>query len=142
MLDRLFSFTQPQAVKNPGAQITATFHSTKVDLLAVGNGATSCLFVVNVGAVTDGTYTFSLEDSPDDSTYTAVAAPYVQIGATTAVATSATTAGTQLKLGYLGNTNGSSRYVKLVCTVTGSPSTGAYLSANALLGLADLLPLT
>ena len=143
MLDLLFSKVQPQAVTNPGVQITATFHSTKVDLLAAGNGANSLLFIVNMGVTTDGTFTFSLEDSPDDnSDYTAVASPYVQYGATGHVATSATAAGTQLKIGYLGNANGASRYVKLVGTVTGSPGTGAYLSANALLGGVDLLPLT
>lgn len=142
MLDLLFSKVQPQSALKPGAQITATTNGDWVDLLAVGNGATALLFVVNCGTITDGTFTFSLQDSPDKSTVTAVAAPYIQIGATTAVATSATTAGTQLKLGYLGNANGASRYVRLVCTVTGSPGTGGYLSASAILSAVDLLPLT
>ncbi len=142
MLDRLFSFTQPQSALKPAAQITATANGDWVDLLAAGNDCNAVLFVVNCGTITDGTFTFSLQDSPDKSTTAAVTGNYLQTGATGLVATSATTAGTQLKLGYLGNANGASRYVRLVCTVTGSPGTGGYLSASAILGTASLLPLT
>ena len=133
MLD-LYNRIDVATVKVAGAQITATFESTKVDILDGSNdGANGLVFIVQAGTITDGTFTFSLEDSPDDNTYTAVASPYIQAPASL-VWNSSTASGSLLKLGYLGNANGASRYVKLKCVVTGSPGTGGYISAVAVLG--------
>lgn len=121
----------------PGAKVIATTNGTAVDLLSVNNGNNSCMFSVVAGQITDGTHTFSLQDSPDNSTWTNVAAPYIQ-GAGQSF-TSATASGAVVKLGYLGNANGNSRYVRLVSTVT-SATTGGYYSAIAVLGEGNSLP--
>ena len=75
-----------------------------------------------------------------------VAAPYLQTPSGQINAfTSATTSGTTIKFGYLGNANvgniansasptGGKILVRLVDTVTGSPATGGYYSAVAVLG--------
>lgn len=117
----------------PTAARTTSANGTAVDMTAYNaNGLT---FLVLAGTITDGTHTFSLQDSPDNSTWTNVASPFIQQGATVAF-TSSTTSGAVLKFGYLGL----NRYVRLVCTVTGSPATGGFYSAIAVEGLEASLP--
>jgi len=62
-----------------------------------------------------------------------------QQGPSVASFTSATTSGTVTKLGYLGNTNGSNRYVRLVVTVA-SATTGGFITAIAMLEGFGFLP--
>jgi hypothetical protein len=138
MLDIMNKYT-PLVALAPGAKITATTNGAAVDLSSVNNGANGLMFEVVAGTITDGTYVFSLQDSPDNINWTNVNAPYVQTGPNGNTFTSATSAGTCTKLGYLGNPGGASRYVRLVTTVT-SATQGAYLSAIALLGLNSNLP--
>lgn len=121
----------------PTVKVTATTNGTAVDLSSVNNGSNTCMFVVIAGQITDGTHAFKLQDSPDSSTWTDVAAPYIQGSGQSF--TSSTTSGTVIKLGYLGNANGNSRYVRLVSTVT-SATTGGYYSAVAVLGEGNSLP--
>lgn len=138
MLDIYNKVSGAAALVN-GAKITATTNGAAIDLSSFNNGANRLMFIVMAGSsITDGTYTFSLQDSPDNSTWTNVAAPYIQ-GPSVASFTSATTAGTVTKLGYLGNANGASRYVRLVVTVTGA-TTGGYLTALAILEGMGYLP--
>lgn len=112
----------------PAAAHTTSANGTAIDMTTLNaNGLT---FLVHAGTITDGTHTFKLQDSPDNSTWTDVAAPFIQEGSVVAF-TSSTTSGTVLKFGYLGLT----RYVRLVCTVTGSPATGGFYSAIAVEGL-------
>lgn len=136
MLD-IYNKLAPAAALAPGVKITATTNGAAVDLMALDNGANKLMFAVIAGQITDGTYTFGLQDSPDGTTWTNVAAPYLQTQG--ASWTSATAAGTVTKLGYLGNPNGASRYVRLVVTVT-SATTGGYITAIAVLEGFNLLP--
>lgn len=120
----------------PAAAKTATGTYVAVDTL-LNNGCNSVCFLIVNGVITDGTHTFKLQDSPDNSTWTDVPALYVQNAGL--ALTSATTSGTVSKIGYLGNTNGGYRYVRLATTVAGATSGGFY-AAVAVLGHAALLP--
>lgn len=137
MLDQYNKWSFQSALA-PAAKITATStNGTAIDLTSVNNGSNALVFSVVAGVITDGTWTFKLQDSPDNSTWTDVAAPYVQTQS--ASWTSATASGTCTKLGYLGNAVGSQRYVRLV-VLGASPTTGAFITAIAALGLPESLP--
>jgi hypothetical protein len=98
---------------NPGAKI-ATVTGTGVDLQ--GKYAAEVVFLV--GTVTDGTHTPSIEESDDNSTFTAVVA--AEISGSVAVLAS----NTVRVLGYLG----SKRYIRPKSTVAGA-TTGAVYGA-------------
>lgn len=83
----------------------------------------SLLAIINVGAWTDGTHTFTLEESDDDTTFTAVSAAQTQ--GEPVVVDGATDDNQVYKLGYLGI----KRYVRVTATVTGGPGTGAIYGA-------------
>lgn len=148
-LMNLLSFV---SVLNPGAQIKTSTSSNGIDVTALNAGNDGLTIVVQAGAITDGTHTFKLQDSIDGgTTWVDVAAPYLQTPAGQSNAfTSTTTAGTAIKFGYLGNPNigtiansatptGGKILVRLVDTVTGSPVTGGYYTAVAVLGHAFAL---
>lgn len=140
MLD-LFNRLSFAAALTPKAAINTntTTNGVAVDLMSVNNGSNALVFIAEAGVITDGTYVFKIQDSPDNSTWTDVPALYVQAPASLTW-TSATAVGTTLKIGYLGNTNGANRYVRLVVTSTGT-TTGGFIAAVALLGLGEsLLP--
>lgn len=139
MLD-LYNRVSVVAALTPRAAIATntTTNGTAVDLTSVNNGSNGLVFLVEAGTITDGTYVFSIQDSPDNSTWTAVPAPYVQAPASLTW-TSATTSGTTLKIGYLGNTGGANRYVRLIVVST-SVTSGGFISAVALLGHGESLP--
>lgn len=103
-----------------GALKTTTANGTGVDLLQSEGLVT---VVVANGAITDGTHTLSVEESTDNSTYTAVT-----LNESLAALTSSTTAGTI----QFANFQRTKRYVRAVTTVTGSPGTGGYYSATFL----------
>lgn len=128
------------AALTPRAAIATntTTNGSAVDLMSVNNGSNTLVFLVEAGTITDGTYVFKIQDSPDNSTWTDVPAPYVQAPASLTW-TSATPSGTILKIGYLGNTGGANRYVRLVVTSTGTTS-GGFMSAVAVLGGGEVLP--
>lgn len=139
-----------------GAKITATTAGSAIDVTALNSGNNGVMFVVDIGTITDGTHTFTLEDSVDGgTTWVTVVAPYLQTPSSqTNAATSSTTAGTILKFGYLGNANvgtlanstllGSAPsqkiQVRIKSTVTGSPATGGNYTAVAILGYPFNLP--
>jgi hypothetical protein len=122
----------------PGAKITASANGNAIDLSAFNNGANKLTFLMFAGQITDGTYVFKLQDSPDGTTWTDVASKY-QLGPSVASFTSATAAGTICKLGYLGNDNGAARYVRVVVTVT-SATTGGFITGAAVLEGLGYLP--
>lgn len=128
------------AALTPRAAIATntTTNGSAVDLTSVNNGSNKLTFLVIAGTITDGTYVFKLQDSPDNSTWTDVAAPYLQAPASVTW-TSATASGTILKLGYMGNAGGASRYVRLVTTSTGTTS-GGFIAAVAVLDGGEVLP--
>jgi hypothetical protein len=101
---------------NPAAR-TATASGTGVDLIE-GDGL--CFAVVYSGTTTDGTHTYSVEESSDNSTFSAV----TPIDSLTAV-TSATTAGNLQVVKF----QRTLRYCRVKVTVTGSPGTGSVSGA-------------
>lgn len=102
---------------------TATVSGTGVDLREFD----SAMAELQVGTITDGTFTPKLQESDDDSTYTDVAAADL-IGSFTA-RTSAND-GTVERVGY----GGDKRYIRVVYTVTGSPATGGTVGATIVQG--------
>lgn len=100
---------------NPAAR-TATANGTGVDL----QNFMAAAVIVSIGAITDGTHTLKLQDSPDNSTFTDVAAANLS-GSFTAL-TSGSTAGTTQEVSYLGN----QRYIRAVTTVAGATTGGVY----------------
>lgn len=132
----------------PAAARTTTTNGAWIDPTALNGGNDGICFLVHAGTITDGTHTFKLQDSIDGGTTPVdVPATYLQTpsGQTNAF-TSSTTSGTILKFGYLGNANvgtiansatptaNGKVLVRVVCTVTGSPSTGGIYSAVAVEG--------
>ncbi|MFC8277190.1 hypothetical protein ACFUJR_32600 [Streptomyces sp. NPDC057271] len=113
----------------------ATETGATVDRLVDGDAARSAMVVVNVGTVTDGTHTIEVQDSPNDSDWTAVAAEFLQ-GSEPAVTSSNDEQ--VYEIGYTGH----QRYLRVVSTVSGSPSTGGAYGAVVLLGFGRKLPPT
>lgn len=91
---------------------TATANGTGVDL---ANFA-SANVVFSVGTITDGTHTPSVQESDDNSTFTAVAAADL-IGTLANLASN-----TNQRVGY----RGTKRYVRAVSTVAGATTGGVY----------------
>lgn len=105
---------QTQDIKNslaPAAR-TASANGSGVDL---ANFASATVAFV-VGTITDGTHTPSVEESDDNTTFTAVAAADL-IGSLAALASD-----TNQRVGY----RGSKRYVRAVSTVAGATTGGVY----------------
>lgn len=110
-----------------GALKTTTTTGTGVDL----SGFRSAAVLLLPGAITDGTHTPTIEESDaSGSGYSEVAA--ADLSGTPA----ALTANTIQEIGYLGR----KRYIRVVVTVTGSPSTGGYYGAYVVRGGARSLP--
>ena|SRR5579859_938191 len=112
---------------------TATANSTGIDRTAFEGSADALVAVLDVGAWTDGTHTFKLQDSPDNSTWTDVATTYLQ-GSFTAISGTGQQNKAQ-KVGYLGT----QRYVRAVDTVSGA-TTGAIYGLVWIVGGAHYLP--
>lgn len=105
---------------------TASANGTGVDLAGYGSAAV----VFASGTITDGTHTPSLEESNDNSTFTAVAAADMT-GTLAALASN-----TIQEVGYIGT----KRYIRAVVTVSGSPSTGGVYNALVVRGNASKQP--
>ncbi|MGH2478511.1 MAG: hypothetical protein ACRDHW_02500, partial [Ktedonobacteraceae bacterium] len=123
----------------------ASVNGPSIDVTALNAGNDGLCVEVTAGTITDGTHAFKLQDSIDGgTTWVDVAAPYLQTptGQTSSF-TSGTTAGSTIKLGYLGNANvgtiansasptGGKILVRLVATVTGATTGGIYSAVAAL----------
>lgn len=105
---------------------TSTANGTGVDLSGYG----SAMVLWNVGTITDGTHTPTLQESDDNSTWANVAA------ADLSGSHAALTSSTLQEIGYIGR----ARYIRAVITITGSPSTGGAYSASIIRGRARTLP--
>jgi hypothetical protein len=110
--------------------VDTTANGTGVDLA----GFTKALVLITAGVITDGTHTITLEDSDDNTTFAAVASGF-RSGSFTALTSSAGGSAIQ-EIGYLGT----KRYIRIVTTVTGSPSTGGIYSALVVKAGARTLP--
>lgn len=105
----------------PDTNRTTSTNGSAVDTRGYG----SALAIVHPNTVTDGTFTPKLQESDvSGSGYTDVVAGDLD-GAFVAIV-----AATPQSVGYLG----SKRYVRVVISATGSPSTGAKFAAGVLLG--------
>lgn len=101
----------------------ATASGSGVDL----RGFESAVVQFQIGTITDGAFALSVEESDDDSTYTAVDSDDL-IGSFVAAGSSADD--TVQQVGYRGD----ARYIRAVVTVTGSPSTGGTVGATVIKG--------
>lgn len=107
----------------PAANRTATTTGGTVDLA----GYRSAAVLVQFGVVTDGTWTPSLEESDNDSDWSAVAAADI---AGTFTATTSSNDDTVQEVSYLGT----NRYIRVVVTETVASSTGALFNAVVVRG--------
>lgn len=98
------------------AEYTANATGTGVDL----RGYDSAMVVIHAGAYTDGTHVFQIEESDDDSNYTAVADADLQ-GSEPTIDSVADDNST-FEIGYIGN----SRYIRVTVGSTGTTSGTAY----------------
>lgn len=115
MLDRQSHLTMVQSIA-PAAH-NATVNGAAVD--TAGYNAATIYFLT--GAITDGTHTPSIQDSPDGVTWTAVpAANLIPLSANGVLANLA--ANQSAKLGYVGT----NRYLRAVSTVAGATTGGVY----------------
>lgn len=113
---------------SPQALTDGTVNGASVDM----QNFESAAVVVVSGTVTDGTHTPSLEDSPDNSTWTAVAAGNLT-GAFTAIA--AANDDEIQEVGYVG----AQRYLRAVVVTTGA-TTGGLVAAAIVRGAPRTIP--
>ncbi|MFH9587920.1 hypothetical protein ACH4LS_22650 [Streptomyces luteogriseus] len=109
---------------------TASANGAGVDLT---NFDAACV-VIDAGAWTNGTHTFEVQDSDDNSTFTAV--PAANLDGTAPVIDGATDDEQIYEIGY----HGTKRYLRVAVTVTGSPATGAAYSATVIRGHGRVRP--
>jgi hypothetical protein len=101
-----------------------TTAGTAVDL----QGFEACVFAIASGVLTDGSYTPLIEESDDNSSYSAVADADL-MSTEAAEAFAATDDAEVHKIGYIGH----KRYVRL-SMVAASTTSGGFLAAIAILG--------
>lgn len=98
---------------------TASANGTGVDRAGGGAMFQDALIVVSTGTITDGTHTIEVQESDDNSTFTAVASSDLQ-GSEPAIA--AADDNTVFAIGYLG----AARYLRVAVTVAGATTGGIY----------------
>jgi len=112
---------------------TGTQTGSEIDLF----GYEGALLAIAVGVVTDGSHVFTLTESDTSgSGYGAVAAGDV-LGTLPTLVTGGSGGGSDV---HLVTYKGAKRYIKVVKTVSGSPSTGCRVTVAALLGKPRHLP--
>ena len=100
------------------AAYTASANGSGVDLQNFG----AAMVVISAGTITDGTHTFEVQESDDNSAFTAVADADL-IGSEPALTSANSNSVT--KIGYIGN----SRYLRVAVTVAGATDGGVYEAA-------------
>ena len=113
----------------PAANRTASINGAGVDLRGYESGSG----VFHFGAITDGGWTPSIEESDDNAAFTAVAAKD-QVG--TATEALAANDDTIQVLKYIGN----KRYIRCVMTESTASTTGALFSALVVRGRPEFAP--
>lgn len=112
---------------------TAGANGTGVDLLGFGGA----MILVDLGLFTDGSFSFHLEESDDNSTFTDVDTSVDQLGSLTVV-DGTDDDNTLQRVGYIG----SKRYVRVVVAQGGSPcGTGLVCGAHVVRGYPSVKPL-
>lgn len=125
MRDSMQDDTSARMTLNTGLRTNGTVNGTGVDMAGTGNFFRTAMLLVISGAVTDGTHTVTLQESDDNTTFTAVGAGDLQ-GALTAVTTA--NANTVQRQSYVG----SKRYLRASVTTSGA-TTGGTTTAVVLL---------
>ncbi len=97
-------------------QTSSSFDREKGPTSDIGAPYEALELLIDVGAWTSGTFTFSLQDSPDNSTFTAVTSAN-ELGSFTVVSSSGT-ASQIYHMAYVGT----QRYVQVVATGATTPS--------------------
>lgn len=100
--------------------VTTTQAGTTIDL----KDRRGALFILDSHTLASGTFTFKLQESDDNSTWSDVDASYVD-AATNSIAFADTEDNTTKQISY----HGLERYVRCFCTAT-SPSSTNFLSAT------------
>jgi hypothetical protein len=111
---------------------TGTYNGLTVDRAYQNNMFRSLMFSIHTGTLTDGTITFVVQESADNSLFTTADPSVVQGTSPTILATDDDKV---FELGY----NGGQRYVRLVATVA-TGATGGTWGATAVLMGARRLP--
>ncbi len=99
----------------PPAARTANANGAGVDM----HGFHGAMVVVSTGTITDGTHTIEVQESDDNSTFTAVADADLQ-GSEPAIA--AANDNQVYRIGYMGT----KRYIRVAVTVAGATTGGVY----------------
>jgi hypothetical protein len=115
------------------ARTNAVVNGTTVDVGVFANDFRTVMFIVSTATITDGSHAFTMQDSPDGTTWTAVPAAKRQGSLPTVVAADDDTLFT---FGYVVDTN---QYVRLVVTTTGA-TTGGVFSAVAVMSEGTFAP--
>ncbi len=112
----------------PAAAKIATVNGSSVDL----RGYDSAKVQFNTGIITDGSWLPSVDESDDDSTWTAVAAADLNGTALTALIATSPEVNQSQNVRYVG----AKRYIRPVYTLTATalPTVGGFLSAVVLRG--------
>lgn len=111
---------------NPAARTDGTANGTSADRHTDSQAYRSALVIIHAGAITDGTHTFEVQDSANDTDFTAVAAEFLQ---GTEPALGEDDDNEVHVIGYTGNR----RYLRVVCVTSGATS-GGIASAVIVLG--------
>lgn len=109
----LYNEISPVQSLKPAAR-TATANGSSADL----QGYESVLIEINAGAWTDGTHVFEVQESDDDSSFTAVDSS--ELDGSEPTVDGASDDDQIYKLGYQGD----ARYLRVIVTVSGGPGTG------------------
>ncbi len=91
-------------------------------------GFESAVIIIQSGTITNGTHTFSLEESDDNADWDAVDPNFVQ--GTLPVLTFAAGSDSVTRIGYVGM----KRYIRVVVTVTGAPNVGGLYGTSCVKG--------
>lgn len=110
---------------------TASANGTGVDL----RDFDAAMVMIDFGAWTDGSHTFEVQESDDDSTYAAVGDD--DLLGTEPVVDGASEDAQVYKLSYIGT----KRYIRVAVTVSGT-TTGAVYGASIIRGLAHRAPVS
>lgn len=125
MRDSLYDSTVTRPALAIALRTNGSVNGITVDKMYQNNMFRAVMFSVITGTLTDGTITVTLQDSPDNSAWTAVDASYVQGAITLASTADDSTA----EMGY----TGPQRYVRVVAVTSGA-TTGGTFGAIAILG--------
>lgn len=132
MRQSLYNVAVAKTTLDPATR-AATATGSAVDRMTGSGGFRSAMVVVTTGTITDGTHTVEVQDSPDGTTWTAVADEFLQ-GAEPGIG--AADDSKVFEVGYTGH----QRYLRVVTTVSGAPVTGGIYGAVVLLGWPRTMP--